>query len=321
MSGESWIRFEGYEGRVDPGYKGTYGSAGLRYPLIERTRTWDIVRVDGEPDGGIYRQGNFVVLSRGHDMMKKAHEEAAAYRLHFKRCPGVGVCEDIGHPGGPKRSHAQRLTESEAHAPGAPTHWPAVPAPDQPPPTPPAVTTISTASLDPDAWIEHLRPSGAIVTRHVAFDLELAVIPLTFGLRPGPPLGMAEDCNKRGGRVIGDQDELSCAEVEIVKRLRRAGWEAAWFQAFKCGRRRWSAYIADAVDLPPAVQHVQRHAGGSAGHPDVIAWRGERVVAIESKGPGDRLKDSQIQWFARARDIGVRLDDMAVVEWRVTPPG
>ncbi len=200
MSGDGWIRFEGYEGRVDPGYRGAYASAGLRYPLIARSHTWDIVRIVGEPDGGLYHRGTFVVLSRGHDMMKKAHEEAAAYRLHFKRCPGLGVCQDIGHPGGPKRSHAQRLTESEAQAPEAPTHSPAVPAPDQPPPTPPAVTTISAASLDPDAWIEHLRPSGAIVTRRVAADLDLAVIPLTFALWPGPPLGMAEDCNKRGGR-------------------------------------------------------------------------------------------------------------------------
>ena len=42
-----------------------------------------------------------------------------------------------------------------------------------------------------------------------------------------PALSMAEDCNKRGGRLTGDAGELSCAEVEIVKRLRAAGWEAA----------------------------------------------------------------------------------------------
>ena len=100
MAGEGWIRFEGYEGRLDPQYAGKYKTPGIRYPLIERTRRWDIVRVEGEPAGGVYRIGQYAVLSRGHDMMEKAHEEAAAYRLHFKRCPGVGVCEDIGHPGG-----------------------------------------------------------------------------------------------------------------------------------------------------------------------------------------------------------------------------
>lgn len=170
-----------------------------------------------------------------------------------------------------------------------------------------------------DLWMEQLHPSGPIRNSRVAPSLELAIIPLTFALWPGPPLGMAEDCNKRGGRVIGDQGDLSCAEVEIVKRLRRAGWEAAWFQAFKCGRRRWTPYIADVVELPPAVQRVQRHAGASGGHPDVIAWRAERVVAIESKGPADRLKAPQIQWFGRAREVGMRREDMAVVEWRAAP--
>jgi hypothetical protein len=70
----------------------------------------------------VYRADQYTVLSRGHDKMKKAHEEAAAYRLHFKRCAGVGVCQDIGHPGGPKRSMSQSMGLSIAEA--SPTSFP-----------------------------------------------------------------------------------------------------------------------------------------------------------------------------------------------------
>ncbi|MHB1235882.1 MAG: VRR-NUC domain-containing protein, partial [Microbacteriaceae bacterium] len=57
-------------------------------------------------------------------------------------------------------------------------------------------------------------------------------------------------------------------------------------------------------------------AGAAGGHPDVIGWRGERVIAIESKSPGDQLKPSQIEWFTRAMEFGLRPEDIGVVEWR-----
>lgn len=112
----------------------------------------------------------------------------------------------------------------------------------------------------------------------------LRVIPLEFELWQGPRLSMAEDCNKRGGRVVGDLGELSCAEVEVVKRLRAADWGAAWFQAWKCGRKSWGHYIAELADLPEAVRAIQRIAGEAGGHPDVLGWTGDRVIALESKG-------------------------------------
>jgi hypothetical protein len=317
MPGDGWIRFEGYEGRLDPQYGGGYASPGLKFPFVERNRTWDIARVDGEPVGDVYRRGQFTVLSRGYDMMKKAHEEAAAYRLHFKRCTGVGNCNDIGHPGGPRRSMAQGIRPAPASLRPDELATPdGGDARDARPPVPPAVqrSTEPTAAED---WTVGLHPMGEIHRRSVASGLDLLVIPILLDLWQGPKLHMQEDCNKRGGRVVGDEGELSCAEVEIVKRLRRVGWDAAWVQAFKCGRRRWSAYIQDVPDFPDAVGRVQAGAGSARGHPDVLAWKGDRVVAIESKGPGDRLKPSQIEWFLRALKAGVAPRDVAMVEWRV----
>jgi hypothetical protein len=326
MSHENWIRFEGYEGRLDPNYSGAYTSPGIRYPYVDRTRTWDIVRVDGEPMAGVYGVGKFTILSRGHDMMKKAHEEAAAYRLHFKRCAGVGVCADIGHPGGPRRSMAQALTRESAGL-GTPDRPPDAPAPDgdvtsesEPIPEPTAGPADDAFVLGRPAhqsdWIAALAPIGAPSTRALPNGFEVAVIPLEFELWEGPFLGIREDCNKRGGRVVGDQGELSCAEVEIVKRLRGAGWDAWWVQAFRCGRARWSTYIRDVPNFPESVRRIQLNAGEGAGHPDVIAWSGERVVAIESKSPTDKLRASQVSWFAAALNAGIAASDIGVVEWR-----
>ena len=314
MPAVRWIHFESYEGRLDPEYTGGYASPGLRFPFVERNRTWDIVRVDGEPVGDVYRRGQFAVLSRGHDMMKKAHEEASAYRLHFKRCAGVGRCDDIGYPGGPRRSMAEGLRIAPATIP--PDELAPPDGRNARPPVPPAVQRSQGPTASED-WTVGLVPTGVIHSRTVAPGLDLRVVPLLFDLWQGPNLHMQDDCNKRGGRVIGDEGELSCAEVEIVKRLRRAGWDAAWVQAFKCGRRRWSAYIQDVPDLPDPVHHIQAEAGSAGGHPDVLAWRGNRVIAIESKGSGDKLKHSQIDWFMRALKAGVAPRDIALVEWRV----
>ena len=330
MAADHWIRFEGYEGRLDPDYRGAYAAAGLRFPYVGRNRRWDIVRVAGEPAGSVYPLGSYTVLSRGHDMMRKAHEEAAAYRLHFKACAGVGACQDIGHPGGPRRS-MREATGLRIPSPSA-TPLATEAGEEEPEPRPePAAGTLDVAEpvaaatvvdaadargRDAD-WIAALRPVGQVGRRRISETVDLTVVPLRFSLWPGPPLGMREDCNKRGGRVIGDAGDLSCAEVEIVKRLRAGGWDAWWVQAFRCGRARWHAFISDGAELSDAVRHLQATAGSGVGHPDVIAWRDDRVVAIESKGPGDALRPSQIEWFSRALEAGILPSDIGVVEWRV----
>jgi hypothetical protein len=168
-------------------------------------------------------------------------------------------------------------------------------------------------------WIADLRPES-VGTRDLLPDMAVAIARLRFSPWVGPPLTMAEDCNKRGGRLVGDAGELSCAEVEIVKRFREAGWQAAWIQAFRCGHRLWSAYIGEPLKMPEVVQRIQRIAGTGGGHPDIVAWKANRVVFIESKGPGDSVKASQAEWFKRAIVAGQPPEDIGLVEWRPHSP-
>ena len=312
-SSDTWVRFEGYEGRFDPDYRGAYSTGGFRLPFIEATRTWDIVRVDGEPIELSYSRNQFTVLSRGYDMMGKAHADLSAYRRHFKTCPGVGVCLDIGHPGGPRRSTAQALGD-QVTQPAPNRRPPAPPHPIGDALAPPAASDRSHAPMSD--WIVALHPVGAVKLRVLADRVAVPVVPLSFTLWIGPPLGMEEDCNKRGGRVVGDSGELSCAEVEIVKRLRNAGWGAAWVSQFRCGERRWGKYRSMAGELPKPVRDLERRIGmGQPGRPDVVAWAGDRIVYVESKSARDRVKptaDRLVSWRLRCRCPGRRHRDCRV---------
>src|SRR4051794_37217309 len=123
------------------------------------------------------------------------------------------------------------------------------------------------------------------------------VIRMQFTPWSGPPLGMAEDCNKRRGRVIGRDGDLSCAEVETVRRLRGGGWDAGWFNTFGCGRRRWGEYMVSESAFPHAAREIVRAVraslGARGGVPDVVVWSRQEVGFVECKGPGDRLERQQ----------------------------
>jgi hypothetical protein len=165
-------------------------------------------------------------------------------------------------------------------------------------------------------WFSALRPTGPVSRRRLARGVDVLVVPASFPPWVGPPLGMAEDCNKRGGRVIGDAGELSCAEVEIVKSLRRAGWDAAWVSAFRCGERRWGGYRLAPTLLPGWVRDLEARIGlGEAGRPDVVAWTPARVLYLESKGPSDSIKVHQAAWMSAVLMAGLASIEVAVVSW------
>jgi hypothetical protein len=165
-------------------------------------------------------------------------------------------------------------------------------------------------------WFPALHPRGPIGHRVIAPGVQVPLVTLGFRPWPGPPLDMAEDCNKRGGRVTGDAGELSCPEVEIVKRLRRAGWDACWVSAFRCGERRWGVYRMGPADLPPRIRDLEARVGvGDSGRPDVVAWTDQRVLYLESKGPNDSLKPGQLAWMKRLLDRGSSSTAIVVVAW------
>jgi hypothetical protein len=169
-------------------------------------------------------------------------------------------------------------------------------------------------------WLEPLAPDAPVSSRLLPTGVAVPVVRMEFIPWSGPPLGMAEDCNKRGGRVTGKADDLSCAEVEIVRRLRRAGWDAYWVSAFRCGEQRWGAYRLAPSTLPVQVRDLEARVGvGDNGRPDVVAWTGQRVLYLESKGPTDRLRSGQIAWMTAMLGAGRGTAHVAIVSWTFAP--
>ena len=155
----------------------------------------------------------------------------------------------------------------------------------------------SSAPDGSEDWVGALHPTGPVVPRRVGDDVQLRVVPLEFELWQGP----ASEHGRRlqQARRSGDRDRASSA----VRRSRSSSG-CARQDGMRRGCRRGNAagelgrYIADAR-IFPTVRALQAIAGSAGGHPDVLAWKGGRVVAIESKGPTDALKASQIEWFGK----------------------
>jgi hypothetical protein len=150
----------------------------------------------------------------------------------------------------------------------------------------------------------------------------------TFSRWPNlEPSNHEYNCRKGRGLVTGASGDMSCAEVEITRRFRRAGWDAGWLAT--CGRRNdaWremmfavrnpaSSVLPEPVRLLPAriAGILARH--GDSGYPDVVAWQSERhPVFVELKGPGDR-GTAEAGWVASAVAAGsIALEDFLLVSW------
>lgn len=135
------------------------------------------------------------------------------------------------------------------------------------------------------------------------------------------------NCRKGRGLVVGERNDLSCAEVEIARRFRRSGWNGGWLAT--CGRRNdaWrevmygvrapaSSILSAPVPLLPArvAGVIARH--GASGYPDMVAWQSERhPVFVELKGPGDK-GTAQAAWVEAAVESGsIALEDFLLVTW------
>jgi len=159
-------------------------------------------------------------------------------------------------------------------------------------------------------------------------DLRVWVAETTF---PAWPVAEARDLSlncQKGPNLINHRGVLSCAEIEIVRRLRRTGWKAGWLAT--CGKRNpvWRGFMytpmapkRSVLDVPIKVLPPDLAAlvlrGGPSGWPDVIAWDESRgqVVFVEAKGPGD-VGTNQVPWIAqmrRARRLGV--NQFVRVDW------
>jgi hypothetical protein len=188
--------------------------------------------------------------------------------------------------------------------------------------TPDWIETVGARALD-------RRPFAAKKRRHPRYGLPSDVQQVRFDLRQwdGPDLPWSEDFGKGGGQVQsldGTKPRRSCSEVEVAKRLRRARDHAFWFSGYNPEAlpeiwRPWVRSLKGEVPdwLSTLDAKIRKRIGSpGGGMPDVVAWNDleplRSAVFVECKGRRERFDKAQEDWVWAARDVGVRLSQIAV---------
>lgn len=122
------------------------------------------------------------------------------------------------------------------------------------------------------------------------------------------------------------------AELAIVATAVRDGWDARWVCTY--GRpkmsplllTRWKSSSSRVEQthepikntrISSVLDEIAERNGKYGGCWDVVAWKGDRLLFLESKlHKHDRIQTTQLRWLMSALEIGLSLDDFVVVEWQ-----
>lgn len=153
---------------------------------------------------------------------------------------------------------------------------------------------------------------------------ELGVHRLTLRLPLWPHLvtDWRVSYGKSRNLVRGADGGLSCAEVEVVRRLRESGRGAIWIDNFGAAPQvwRWASGSDRSLSGSVAERHasikkrVREITGRTGGCWDVVAWNESELAYIECKGPGDGIKPGQRAWRAAGQEIEPSVDWL-LIEW------
>ena len=124
--------------------------------------------------------------------------------------------------------------------------------------------------------------------------------------------------------IIGADGNWTVAEIELVRRLRDAGWHAGWVDTFGSAPKEWAEWLVKPSALPSALSHfiseIERATGRNGGKPDVVAWRGNSLaeaVFLEYKGPTDKINQKQVEWLQAAFRAGMSREQFTVATWHI----
>ena len=108
------------------------------------------------------------------------------------------------------------------------------------------------------------------------------------------------------------------AEFILLRLLERGGWNGAWVKNWG-GRAFWSNPLQPielSLSAKALFRRIEKRTGACGGCWDILAWRGDDFLFIESKQHGrDRLRFTQQTWIESALEEGIPLSSFAIVEW------
>jgi hypothetical protein len=121
-----------------------------------------------------------------------------------------------------------------------------------------------------------------------------------------------------------DNGSLTVGEIEIVRRFRKAGWQAGWVDTWGKAPQKWAEWIVTPESLPLPLGSSYRVISNAVGpdgggSPDIIAWREGSIasaVFVESKMVKEAIRPDQEKWFREAKNAGVSHNQCAIARWR-----
>jgi hypothetical protein len=110
------------------------------------------------------------------------------------------------------------------------------------------------------------------------------------------------------------------AELAIRRSLVEHGWTAVWLDTFH-NNKVWDGMIDSVAPeaIPPEVRAEYAPVLSVKGVWDVFAWKADRALFAESKGPSDKIRDNQIMWLGVASQSGLPLEFL-IVDWSFESP-
>lgn len=138
--------------------------------------------------------------------------------------------------------------------------------------------------------------------------------------------------NTFGGKSLLDVNGYaSFAELAIVSLFQKAGWEARWVCTYGHGKqnplfmKRWKDDCLKNQENCPIedvwVQNllnrvVVANNNSFSGCWDVIAWRDDTIVFVESKRyKRDSIRQTQVQWLESGLNSGLSENNFLIVQW------
>lgn len=160
-------------------------------------------------------------------------------------------------------------------------------------------------------YLANLSDHSDLMVWHIDVAFDAFEIPDELIVRWSDKETFVSETWQKSPLVVGMDSKLrySCGEVELVARLRGAGYEAYWISE-------WSGFPHVAVwkefcikrsefkERAPSLWEYDRDLrdrsdsklGSSGGHPDIACVTPAGPVYFEYKGPGDSIKPKQNMW-------------------------
>lgn len=165
-------------------------------------------------------------------------------------------------------------------------------------------------------YLARLSEHSGLMVWHVDVEFDEWVIPVDLQERwADKHRNAAETWSKRPLAVGVDSGaQYSCGEIEIVARLRQAGFESYWVSEWSgfSHLESWQPFCVKRNEFSERAprfwrydQEIRTQGGGESrglgsagGHPDVGAITPDGFFFLEYKGPNDSIKAKQNSWAA-----------------------